>query len=69
VRAPDELRSGEQAEVIILLDERAAVPPTPGSAADEAAARERLRRFAGAVDGGDARAGDNDRIDADLTRA
>jgi len=38
----------------------------PLSDADRRAARESLRRFAGAVDSGDPLSGDNERIDTDL---
>lgn len=41
-------------------------PPVSGDASD---AGDRLRRFAGSVNGGDPRSADNDRIDADLARA
>ena len=43
--------------------------PCPPLAEEERqAARERLLRFAGAVNSGDPRSADNDRIDADLAR-
>ena len=57
MRSPD-LREGDQAEVTVTVmrpaGEKAVAP------SDE------FRRFAGAVNSGDANAGDNQRIDADL---
>jgi hypothetical protein len=64
VRSP-ELRAGARAEVIVLVEQPAAPVRSPE---DPQVAWERLLRHAGAVKGGDPRAGDNDRIDADLAR-
>jgi hypothetical protein len=69
VRAPGELRPGEQAEIIILLEDRAAAANGQPAAEELATARDRLHRFAGAIDSGDPHSSDNDRIDADLARA
>ena len=70
VRSP-ELRAGERAEVIVLVEGSPADRPRAGEAPrgpDPAGAWERLRRHAGAVRGGDPSASDNERIDADLAR-
>ena len=64
VRSP-ELRAGARAEVIVLVEQPTSVR---GAAEDGQAAWERLRRHAGAVDGGDPAASNNDRIDQDLAR-
>jgi hypothetical protein len=64
VRSP-ELRAGARAEVIVLVEQ----PASPASGSEELQrAWDRLRRHAGAVSGGDPRASDNERIDADLAR-
>jgi hypothetical protein len=67
-----ELLPGAQAEVIVIMAEQ----PAAGAAAtrpkltDEEyrEANRKLERFLGAVNSGDPRSGDNDRIDADLAR-
>jgi hypothetical protein len=64
VRSP-EFPSGEQAEVIVLLD---AVASGEAGAANLDAEWAKLRRHAGAMDSGDPNSSDNDRIDADLAR-
>jgi hypothetical protein len=64
VRSPD-LRAGDRAEVIVLVEPSPAKPLDP---AESEAAWERLRRHFGAVDSGDPHSADNDRIDADLAR-
>ena len=53
-----ELHEGDQAQVTVVV-----LPPAGGERATGAG---RWRRFAGAVNCEDARAGDNQRIDADL---
>ena len=62
VRSP-ELRAGARADVIVIVDQPAVPAPV---AADPQAAWDRLQRHAGAVNCGDPRGSDNDRIDADL---
>ncbi len=59
LRSP-ELRPGEQAEVIVLLEQAAPASPAKPSC--------NWRKYAGAIKGGNARAGDNQGIDVDLTR-
>jgi hypothetical protein len=58
VRSP-ELKAGEQAEVIVLVQ-----PPVTQPAVAPAGS---WRRHAGTINSGDPRAADNERIDADLT--
>ena len=57
VRSP-ELTAGEQAEVIVLVQAAAGVDGKPPAGT--------WRRHAGAINSGDPRAADNERIDADL---
>ena len=55
----------------LVLEWRAACAPKPRpklTAEQRRAARERLRRFSGAVDSGDPHSADNERIDRDLER-
>lgn len=60
VRSP-ELTPGSRAEVIVLVEQPEATPPVdPGRPVAD------WRRFAGAIDSGDPRSSDNDRIDVDL---
>jgi hypothetical protein len=56
VRAP-ELRSGQEAEVTIVIQE---------AASDTGEGKGDWRRFAGSIKGQDSRVGDNDAIDRDL---
>ncbi len=58
VRSP-ELREGDQAEVTVVVNQ-----PSNGKAQDSRPGN--WQRYAGAVNGKDARAADNQRIDADL---
>ena len=58
VRSP-ELRAGDQAEVTVVVTQAAGSRTGAGSAVG-------WRRYAGAVNSGDALAGNNQRIDADL---
>jgi hypothetical protein len=55
-----ELREGDRAEVTVVVTQ-------PASGGHDAAGSGRWRRHAGAANGRDARAGDNQRIDADLS--
>jgi hypothetical protein len=63
VRSP-ELHAGDQAEVTVVVTQ----PTAKRSGGDSAVASAggEWRRYAGAIDRSDARAGDNERIDADL---
>jgi hypothetical protein len=63
VRSPD-LRPGEQAEVIVLVEARTDV----GRNSPSIHPRGGWRRYAGAIHSGDPHSADNDRIDADLAR-
>ncbi len=58
VRSP-ELHEGDQAEVTVIVKQQNRENATPP-------ANDGWRRFAGAINTNDVRAGDNDRIDADL---
>ncbi|MDB5299438.1 MAG: hypothetical protein JWO87_1101 [Phycisphaerales bacterium] len=58
VRSPD-LHEGDQAEVTVVVTQ-------PAGGERDAAGSGGWRRYAGAVNSKDARAGDNQRIDADL---
>lgn len=61
VRSP-ELTPGARAEVTVLVEQAGPAPAEPGRPVAD------WRGFAGAVDSGDPRSSDNDRIDADLAR-
>ena len=61
VRSP-ELRAGDRAEVTVV------VMPAAKQAAASKTATGGWRQYAGAVNSGNPRAGDNDGIDADLAR-
>lgn len=65
VRSP-ELRQGQQADVIVLIESAAATPPRPEVDPTGDTPLARLQKFAGAFDSGDPHASDNERIDADL---
>jgi hypothetical protein len=63
-------RDGKTTEQVALeyLARRAAERRPPLSDEERHAARERLLRYAGAVNSGDPNSADNERIDADLAR-
>jgi hypothetical protein len=64
VRSP-ELHAGDQAEVTVVVTQPTTTAASRGGDAASSSAGG-WRRYAGAIDSTDARAGDNARIDADL---
>ncbi len=65
---PIELPEGQGLD-LILITRDAEQPAQKGKGDQElSVAREQLMHYAGAVDSGDPRSADNDRIDADLAR-